>query len=58
MPSPSDLQQILDDVTSLPEDERREVLAELLRMTRELDHPDPTEDALLAAAEEVLRKGE
>ena len=56
MPSPSDLKQILDDVTSLPEDERREVLAELLRMTRELDQPDPTEDALLAAAEEVLRK--
>ena len=58
MPSPSDLKQILDDVTSLPEDERREVLAELLRMTRELDQPDPTEDALLAAAEEVLRKPE
>lgn len=58
MPSPSDLQQILDDVTSLPEDERREVLAELLRMTRELDQPNPTEDALLAAAEEVLRRGE
>ena len=56
MPSPSDLQQILDDVTSLPEDERREVLAELLRMTRELDQPNPSEDALLAAAEEVLRK--
>jgi len=58
MPSPSDLKQILDDVTSLPEDERREVLAELLRMTRELDQPDATEDALLAAAEEVLRKPE
>ena len=58
MPSHADLKQILDDVTALPEEERREVLAELLRMTRERDHPAANEDALLAAAEEVLRKGE
>ena len=51
-----DPKQILEEFAALPEDERREVLAELLRMTRE-SGADGNEE-LLAAAEELLRRPE
>ena len=52
----SDPKQILEDFAALPDEDKREVLAELLRMTREHDQPTAEQDELLAAAEEVLRK--
>lgn len=51
-----DPRQILEDFSALPEDERREVLADLLRMTRERDRPTAEQDEKLAAAEELLRR--
>jgi hypothetical protein len=54
----SDPRKILDDFSALPDEDKREVLAELLRMTRELDQPTAEQDEQLAEAEELLRKQE
>jgi RNA polymerase-interacting CarD/CdnL/TRCF family regulator len=52
----ADPRQILREFSELPEEEKREVLAELLRITRERDQPDAGEEELLAKAEEILRR--
>ena len=51
-----DPKQILEEFAALSEEEKREVLAELLRMTRE--NGANGHEQLLAAAEELLRAPE
>lgn len=52
----TDARSILEEFASLPEEEKRELLAELLRLTRETEQPDAREEELLARAEEILRR--
>jgi len=52
----SDPKQILEDFAALPDEDKREVLAELLRVTREHDQPSAEQDEQLKVAEELLRK--
>ena len=45
----------IEDFGALPDATKREVLAELLRLSRHLDYPAVSDDELLAAADEVFR---
>jgi hypothetical protein len=45
---------IIEDFGALPDQEKREVLAELIRMSRHLDYPAVSDDELLAAADEIF----
>jgi hypothetical protein len=45
---------IIDDFGALPDPAKREVLAELLRMSRYMDYPSVNDDELLSAADEIF----
>lgn len=45
---------IIEDFENLPDQEKREVLAELIRMSRHLDYPAVSDDELLSAANHVF----
>ena len=45
---------IIEDFEALPDQEKREVLAELIRMARHIDDPVVSDDELLSAADEVF----
>lgn len=45
---------IIEDFGTLPDQEKREVLAQLIRMARHIDYPPVTDDELLSAADEVF----
>ena len=45
---------ILEDFETLPDVEKREVLADLLRISRDIAYPDISDEELLAAANEVF----
>jgi hypothetical protein len=45
---------IIDDFGALPDQEKREVLAELFRMSRELEYPSVSDDELLVTADEIF----
>ena len=45
---------IIDGFEALPDPAKREVLAELLRMSRSIDYPQIGDDELLSAADEVF----
>jgi len=45
---------IIDDFEALPDLEKREVLAELIRMARHIDYPALSDDELVAAADELF----
>jgi hypothetical protein len=45
---------ILEDFEVLPDPEKREVLADLLRISRNIVYPEIAEEELLAAANEVF----
>jgi hypothetical protein len=45
---------IIEDFGALPDPAKREVLAELLRMSRYLDYPSMSDDELVSAADEVF----
>lgn len=45
---------ILNDFEALPDPEKREVLAELLRIASHLDYPATSDDELVAAAEHLF----
>lgn len=47
---------IIEDFGALPDQEKREVLAELIRMARHLDYPAVSDDELLSAADDVFRE--
>ncbi len=41
----------VEEFGALPDPEKREVLAELIRMSRYLEYPEMSEDELMAAAD-------
>lgn len=45
---------IIEDFGTLPDQEKREVLAELIRIARHIDYPVMSDDELLSAADEVF----
>jgi hypothetical protein len=50
----SDAQHLIDDFEALPDPAKREVLAELVRISRHIDYPPISDEELLAAADEVF----
>jgi hypothetical protein len=50
----AEARHIIDDFGSLPDDEKREVLAELIRISRHIDYPDVSDDELVSAADMVF----
>lgn len=51
----ADARHIIDDFEALPDPAKREVLAELIRLSRHLDYPAIGDDELVTAADEVFR---
>jgi hypothetical protein len=47
--------QIIDSFESLPDPEKREVLAKLLRIGAGLDYPGMADDELVASANEIFK---
>jgi hypothetical protein len=45
---------IVDDFTSLPDSEKREVLANLLRISRNIDYPKVSDEELVASADALF----
>ncbi len=45
---------IIDDFQTLPDEEKREVLANLLRISRDLEFPETSDEDLVAAADAVF----
>lgn len=45
---------IVDDFESLPDGEKREVLANLLRISRSIEYPEISDEELLASANAVF----
>ena len=50
----ADAKHIIDDFGALPDPAKREVLAELLRMSRFLDYPGLSDDELVSTADEIF----
>jgi hypothetical protein len=50
----ADAKHILEDFRALPDADKREVLAELVRISRGIDYPELSDDELLAAANDVF----
>ena len=50
----AEAKHIIEDFESLPDQEKREVLAELIRISRQMDYPALSDDDLIAAADEVF----
>lgn len=51
----AEARHLIQEFASLSESAKREVLAELLRISRDLDYPDLTDDELTPAADAVFR---
>jgi hypothetical protein len=47
---------IVEEFDSLADSEKREVLADLLRIARDIDYPESSDDELLAAADAVFEE--
>jgi hypothetical protein len=45
---------IIEDFATLPDPEKREVLANLLRISRQIEYPEVSDEELVAAADEVF----
>jgi len=52
----ADAKHIIEDFESLSDSEKREVLAELIRMSRTIDYPALSDDDLVSAADEIFRE--
>ena len=52
----AEAKHIIDDFGALPDPAKREVLRELLRMSRYLDYPEATDEELLSSADEIFRE--
>ena len=50
----ADVKHFVDDFQALPNAAKREVLAELVRISRHLDYPAVSDDELLSAANDVF----
>jgi hypothetical protein len=51
----AEAKHLIDDFQALPDAAKREVLAELVRISRHIDYPEMSEDELVSAADEVFR---
>lgn len=51
----AEAKHLLEEFAALPEPAKREVLAELLRISRDLDYPEVSDDELTFAADAVFR---
>ncbi len=45
---------IIEDFGALPDQEKREVLAEILRISRDIQYPPVSDDELLLTADEIF----
>ena len=45
---------VIEEFQALPDQAKREVLAELLRTSRYIDYPETSDDELLSAAEAIF----
>ena len=45
---------IIDEFEALPDQTKREVLAELIRSSRFIEYPEVSEDELLSAADDIF----
>lgn len=50
----AEAKHLIEDFGALPDLEKREVLTELLRLSRHLEYPSMNDDELLSAADEVF----
>jgi hypothetical protein len=50
----ADAKHLIEEFAALPELSKREVLAEILRISRDLDYPHMSDDELTLAANEVF----
>ncbi|HXA20628.1 MAG TPA: hypothetical protein VN380_26855 [Thermoanaerobaculia bacterium] len=46
----------IEDFSALPDESKREVLAEIIRMSRNLDYPEISEGELLSVADEIFKQ--
>lgn len=47
---------IVEDFASLPDSEKREVLVNLLRISRDIEFPEVSDEELLASADALFRE--
>lgn len=45
---------IVEDFRELPDSEKREVLADLLQISRDLEYPQVSDEELVASAEQIF----
>jgi DNA-binding transcriptional ArsR family regulator len=50
----ADAKQLIDGFQALPDATKREVLAELVRISRHLDYPSMSDDELVSAADGIF----
>jgi hypothetical protein len=50
----AEAKHLLEEFGALPDPSKREVLAELLRVSRHLDYPEMSDEELTSAANEVF----
>ena len=50
----AEAKHIIEDFGALPDQAKREVLAELLRLSRHLDFPEASDEELLSSADQVF----
>ena len=50
----SEAKHFIQDFEALPDPAKREVLAELIRLSRHLDYPRITDDELVSTANEIF----
>ena len=50
----AEAKHLLEEFGALPDPSKREVLAEILRLSRDLDFPEMTEEDLASAANDVF----
>jgi len=50
----ADAKHVIENFESLPDQEKIEVLAEIIRLSRDIEYPDVTDDELRSAADSVF----
>lgn len=50
----AEAKHVIDDFRSLPDTAKREVLAELVRISRDFDYPEMSDEELVSAANDVF----
>jgi hypothetical protein len=50
----AEARHFIEDFAALPEETKREVLAEIIRMSRDLDYPSISDGELLSVADEIF----